>query len=250
MKLKILILCALLLTPFGAFAASPEIHLEMNGKEVTGDAAPFLRGNRTYVPLRFVGEALGMKVSYEKNVFGDDDPLDIQVTLEGEETKITVNRREIKRDGLNFWVDEEKDARPYLLRKNRTFVPIRYIGEALHMDVSWDGKTRRASLKDNPDREEFTLEIQKPNLFYCGVPAKFTPLQNYKIVYNGRSFILDPGKMTLESFLEKKVMPYLSKDERDSQGNPAIYGKEEYLYGANCFNLYREKQRVQGTICN
>ncbi len=35
----------------------------VNGAEKTMDVAPFAKDNRTYVPVRFVGEALGFKVT-------------------------------------------------------------------------------------------------------------------------------------------------------------------------------------------
>ena len=35
----------------------------VNGAEKTMDVAPFAKDNRTYVPVRFVGEGLGFKVT-------------------------------------------------------------------------------------------------------------------------------------------------------------------------------------------
>ena len=43
----------------------------VKGAEKTMDVAPFAKDNRTYVPVRFVGEALGFKVTALQNGAGE-----------------------------------------------------------------------------------------------------------------------------------------------------------------------------------
>ena len=89
---------------------------------------PFIEGDRTYLPLRFIGESFGADVKW------NPENEEITVTL-GEDviimnigkTSYTVNG-EIK----------EMDAHPFI-REDRTFVPVRYIGEVLNKSVYWDG---------------------------------------------------------------------------------------------------------------
>ena len=49
----------------------------INGKKATLDVPPVIRGGRTFVPLRFIGEAIGCTVEWEA--------LDQVITLEYKE---------------------------------------------------------------------------------------------------------------------------------------------------------------------
>ncbi len=62
-KLAGLGLAACLVLSQGIYAASP-IKILLNGQEIKGDVAPQVKSQRTFVPLRFVSEALGYKVDW------------------------------------------------------------------------------------------------------------------------------------------------------------------------------------------
>ena len=60
----------------------------LNGKEITLDSAPVIKAGRTFVPLRFIGEAFGYNINYvasTKQIVIDDTP----VVIKGESASFT-----------------------------------------------------------------------------------------------------------------------------------------------------------------
>lgn len=136
-------------------AKSPEI--QYNGKIVKSDVAPFIRDNRTLVPIRFISETLGYEVSWDNN--------ERLVSVKGKDTQI-----ELKIDSKKAKVkgsDVELDA-PALIKNNRTFVPLRFVAENLKAEVKWDKEnfkviindTTKTSLNLKTDEEIYVKEIR------------------------------------------------------------------------------------------
>ncbi len=86
---------------------------------------PFIDSSgRTQVPVRFVSEALGKKVNWD----GDTQTVTIadQVKLRIKSSVVQAGERTIHMDTI---------AR---LKDDRTFVPVRFVSEALGQKVDWD----------------------------------------------------------------------------------------------------------------
>lgn len=105
----------------------------VNNSIVSGDAAPYVDGNwRTMVPFRVLGETFGAEVNWDQDAqtvtytYGDTE---LTMTI-GEET-YTVNGTE-----------KTMDTAP-VLSGDRTYVPVRFVGEALGYTVTalQDGET-------------------------------------------------------------------------------------------------------------
>ena len=89
------------------------------------DAAPFAQNNRTYVPFRALGEALGANVEYDKDAK--------TVTYELGSTKIVMTL-----DSKTYTVngaEKTMDVAPFA-KDNRTYVPVRFVGEGLGFKVT------------------------------------------------------------------------------------------------------------------
>ncbi|WBW49545.1 stalk domain-containing protein [Peptoniphilus equinus] len=116
----------------------------VNDTAATLDAAPFIQDSRTLVPVRFVAEALGLDVAW--------DEATKQVTLQGAKTlKLTIGSNAYIVDG----VSQAMDTNP-LIKDSRTFVPIRFIAEALGLDVAWDEATKQVTLINIPQNLKAT----------------------------------------------------------------------------------------------
>ncbi len=98
---------------------------------VFDDVKPWINPEtgRTLVPIRFVAEALGAKVTWTP-----DKPRDVLIEREGlrihfliGEDTATVNGRVVEMD------------QPTILKDNRTLVPLRFIAEAFGAKVDWVG---------------------------------------------------------------------------------------------------------------
>lgn len=137
-KIITLVLASLLLISTTVFAKAPSI--EIDGKIIKTDAAPFIEKDRTFVPIRFIGEALNYKVDWNK-----DKKLvtiknnDRQILMTIGDTNITVNNEKIK-----------NDVAP-LIRKDRTYVPLRFVAENMNLKVNWDGKEKKVIINSQKD---------------------------------------------------------------------------------------------------
>ncbi|MDM5280265.1 copper amine oxidase N-terminal domain-containing protein [Paenibacillus silvae] len=94
------------------------------------DAKPFQDAQGSVmVPIRFVSEALGSKVTYSK---------------EGKVSKVGVYNKDHKVDmtigQTSALVDGQKKdyGTQIMLKQNRTFVPLRLVSEGLGEKVEWD----------------------------------------------------------------------------------------------------------------
>lgn len=88
------------------------------------DAAPVIINNRTMVPLRYVGEALGATFEW------DEKARKVTFTREGKTLSLTIDKLQ---PGLDT---------PAIIRSGRTMVPIRYISESFGATVNWFPSTR------------------------------------------------------------------------------------------------------------
>lgn len=89
------------------------------------DAAPYVANDRTYVPFRALGEALGADVVW------DNDARTVTYTLGDNTIVMTIGEKTYTVNG------EEKtmDVAP-VITGDRTYVPVRFVGEALGFKVT------------------------------------------------------------------------------------------------------------------
>ena len=100
----------------------------VNGMLYGLDAAPFVSEDRTLVPLRFIGDAMGAKVDYEDGVV-PAVAADKTVVMTIGSTEYTVNGEA-----------RTMETAP-VIESDRTMVPLRALSEALGLLVDWDGST-------------------------------------------------------------------------------------------------------------
>jgi len=141
----ILVLVCTFVTLFSIVPSAVELPLRVviNGTKLEfPDAQPFIDANgRTQTPARFIGEALGANVTWDgvqkKAVFESD----------GNTLVLYIGKREYDVNDTKKQMDTEA-----LLIDGRTFVPARYVAEALGATVEWDASIRTVYIntKDNP----------------------------------------------------------------------------------------------------
>jgi hypothetical protein len=115
--------------------------VRVNGKLIEfPDAQPFIDGNnRTLIPVRFVAETLGADVAWygaDQTVsIGKDDVL-VEITIGDAELRVTER-------GVSRTVTMDTAA---ILDENRTYVPIRYVAEALGAYVDYSDTYRTVGI--------------------------------------------------------------------------------------------------------
>ncbi len=109
---------------------------EQNSKVV-----PYIKNDRTMVPLRFITESLGAEIIWDEERGGctvKKDKREIVLTFGSAE--FTVNGKSVTYDA------------PIEVMEDRTMVPVRFISEQLDCDVYWNATNRAVvvSPMDNP----------------------------------------------------------------------------------------------------
>ena len=114
-----------------AFAASNEPSVYLDGEKMTFDVNPFIENDRTLVPFRAIFEAVGADVEWD----GDMKTV-IAARDKGDETTVISLQIDSKSAFVNG-AENELDV-PAKIVGDRTFVPLRFVIEALGEKVEWD----------------------------------------------------------------------------------------------------------------
>ncbi|MGI6778914.1 MAG: stalk domain-containing protein [Acetivibrionales bacterium] len=106
------------------------ITVKLNGNVIKMDVLPYVKDNRTFVPVRFVAEALNANVEWI-----------------GEEKKVIITSEdktiEMFQDSNELVVNGEKQLMDTVVEvlEGRTMVPVRFAAENLDCSVEWDEPT-------------------------------------------------------------------------------------------------------------
>ncbi|MGN8229615.1 copper amine oxidase N-terminal domain-containing protein [Paenibacillus polymyxa] len=132
-----------------AASSTKPIEVLLNAKKIQfPDAKPFQDSNDyVMVPIRFVSEALGAKVGWEKT----GGQLAVSIKNDAHVVNMTVGQNTATVDGQTKTYETK-----IILKQNRTFVPLRLVSEGLGQTVEWDkvsrwvwiGKKEIAALED------------------------------------------------------------------------------------------------------
>ena len=107
----------------------------VNGVAKALDAAPIIRQSRTMLPVRFVAENLGATVAW------DGATSTATLTSGTIEIKITIGATTATVNGEAKPLDA-----PAFIENSRTYLPVRFVAEALGATVNWDGATSTATI--------------------------------------------------------------------------------------------------------
>jgi hypothetical protein len=111
--------------------------IRVNGKEISSDVPAQIVDGRMLVPVRFISNALGADVQWDavnrKVVIAKDD---LTITL-------TLDSKIVYANGVRI---DDLTVAPQIIN-NRTFVPLRFISEALSCKVDWDPHTLVVSIQ-------------------------------------------------------------------------------------------------------
>lgn len=131
-----------------------QIGVLVNGAYVKfPDAVPEISNSRTMIPVRALVETLGGEIGYQDGV--------VTFVLDGYAYEFTIGSTTVTAaptgEGGEPLPDIKMDCAPYI-KGGRTYVPIRFISEALGYEVGWDGDFQTAVLLD---RAALAAEIDK-----------------------------------------------------------------------------------------
>jgi hypothetical protein len=120
------------------------------------DARPKMDGNRILVPVRFIAETLGASVDYADKL--------VTIRQEGKVIELPLGSDVVKVNGEPITLDTKATV-----ENGRTYVPLRFVSEALGQTVEWDSVARFVWIghKNVPTLEEVTEKQDlEPYLHY------------------------------------------------------------------------------------
>jgi hypothetical protein len=106
--------------------------------EKTMDVAPYIKDGRTYLPVRFVAEALGVT---EDNILWD--PVSRKVTIfKGDRiAQMTIDSTTLLVNGVELTMDVAPE-----ITNGRTMLPVRWMTQALGAGIVWDAETQTVTV--------------------------------------------------------------------------------------------------------
>ena len=157
-----------------------------NGRTVTSDAAPFIDNlyNRTMVPLRLIAEGLGAQVDWDRNT-----------------RTVHINHGQMH---LSLHIDSTLPGGMGMpsIRNGRTFVPVRYVSEALGAEVIWDRNARSVTVIYNQssmhDVVQYNPQYDYNLIYYIPPPLEDIKIDEDYIGYTGGIPDPEPFKVTGE----------------------------------------------------
>jgi len=99
----------------------------INGVNAIMDVAPYIKAGRTYVPVRYLGEALGANVDW------DEATKTVTVTKGDKSVVLVIGSKVAKVNGA----DVQMDVAPEITN-GRTMLPARWVAEGLGYAVGWN----------------------------------------------------------------------------------------------------------------
>ena len=113
----------------------PEYVVNEQTPGVQMDVEPFLQDGRTFVPVRFLGNALSVT---DDNINWNNDVQRVFIAFQNRiALMMEIGVKKIRVDG----VSKPIDVAP-ILQSDRTFLPARYVAEGLGYEVDWDEATQ------------------------------------------------------------------------------------------------------------
>jgi hypothetical protein len=110
----------------------------VNGESRTMDVAPYIRDERTFLPVRFAAHAVGVA---DSGIAWDGRTGTVTIVKGGDTIVLVIGNATMNINGE----ETVMDVAPEIV-SDRTMLPLRFVGEALGAKVDWDQGTRTAML--------------------------------------------------------------------------------------------------------
>ncbi|OPX90709.1 MAG: Signal peptidase I T [Pelotomaculum sp. PtaB.Bin104] len=136
----VLLICLSFLCLIDTAQASPRILF--NGRTLNFSVPPVIENDRILVPLRAVFEALGADVQWDSSI------QTVTATKDDTEIKLIIGGQAYKNSQpINIDV-------PAKIINDSTFVPLRFVSEAMGCTVNWDEESQIVTISSTPDTNE------------------------------------------------------------------------------------------------
>lgn len=118
----------------------------VNGYNLKSRYAPYVDGNRTFVPIRELTELMGADVQW------DQGTKSVRIRLRDQDVKLKINSSVVYVNNKKMQMDKQSTPRlTQYVRQNgdyKTMVPLRFLSENLGFNVQWNNAARQASVSN------------------------------------------------------------------------------------------------------
>ena len=110
-------------------------HIEVDGERIENDVPPVVKNGRTFLPIRVVAENLGATVGWNSKTQA------VTIEREGIFIEVPVGKQTVLVNGEPMKLEQAA-----FVEKGRTYLPLRFVSEALGEEVIWDAKNKTARI--------------------------------------------------------------------------------------------------------
>jgi len=115
----------------------------VDGKPVTLEAAPIILNSRTLLPIRAVVEAVGGTIAWEAST------RKVSIVRKDKKLELWIGKSVAKLNGQSINIDSDAKVVPIIMN-GRTLLPLRFVVEALALDVEWNATTKVVTITYAP----------------------------------------------------------------------------------------------------
>lgn len=134
------------------YTKSPDIRVNLEGKQIDFDVKPQMINNRTLVPMRAICEAMGLTVTWDNNKR-------TATATDGKNIIIfTADSKTVLVNGSAKYLDV-----PATIINSRVLIPVRFLSENMGYNVVWVGESNLILLSKN-DIVEWRKDIKSNEL--------------------------------------------------------------------------------------
>lgn len=154
----------------------------VNGYNLQSRYAPYVDGNRTFVPIRELTELMGADVQW------DQGTKSVRIRLRNQDVKLKINSSVVYVNNKKMQMDKQSTPRlTQYVRQNgdyKTMVPLRFLSENLGFNVQWNNAARQASVsngsvqapqkrvnQNNKPAAQPKPQVKKPNTAPANKPS-------------------------------------------------------------------------------
>lgn len=219
-KVSIAFLSVMMLfgTAVSASATQQNVSVKVDSKRVSfPDAQPYFESSRVMMPVRFVSESLGAKVSYGKDSSGNKVNRVVTIKLGDKVIYMTVNSSKVLVGEQIITLDV-----PARLQEERVYVPLRFVSEALGAQVKWNQAQKLVSISTGSGVTEPEEETKTPSTGMYKVGFEWPREQELGKALFVNNMKVKNGKLT---FTVPKIAEGGSKYSEDGSSVKLIPGK-------------------------
>jgi hypothetical protein len=110
----------------------------LNGTTVNMDVAPYIEDGRTFLPLRYVANALGVQ---DSNIMYDPASREVTVIKGSTTVQLTIGSTAMLVNDAVITMDVAPE-----IKSGRTCLPAAWVGKALGANIAWDATNQTVTI--------------------------------------------------------------------------------------------------------